>query len=452
MPPKSRPPAPKRKAVVRTHYESGPRGKVVKVKRRRTETAENTHPIPRQPSPSTSGTRSNTLPAPVLPNITHYYDFDDDAGAEIEISNEGIEHVAPSKTSPNLQLKNWLDNYVDSYVYALYAREAAPSAAQRSSYVSVVLTGTTPQVTATSRDYLDRSLLGRRLIGQPRPCMESRPRWHALYPNTDYAIASAIAALLVHGLLLIGLTYDIFCHWFAGFTDRALEFPTHIALPVELDILGGVPRFHIAGHIEKCRVRHSLNYKPFVGRIEGEGCERAWAFLNETAGSTLEKSPGARWDAINYTLDDWNFEKMITMATFLCSKFQDAKKMHKRQSIVFKELDSSLPPETTAEWRKESTEPCQENGRWTSPFFGKNDWDWGVKEALHKEQANKEARQSDTGNQKGVLKWISQAIELENALDKLRADAMELSAKSTPRQHNLINDRRKLYLTRVTTL
>ncbi|KAG9079887.1 hypothetical protein FRC06_007345, partial [Ceratobasidium sp. 370] len=271
------------------------------------------------------------------------------------------------------------------------------------------------------------------------------------FANTDYAIASAITALLVHGLLIVGVTYDIFCHWFPGLADRAVKFPTHIALPVDLDIVGGVPRFHIPGHIEKCRVRHSLNYKSFVGRIEGEGCERAWAFLNETAGSTSEKSPGARWDAINYILDDWNFEKMITMAAFLSSKFHDAKKMYERQSIIFKELDSSLPPETTAEWRNESTEPTQENGRWTSPFFGKNDWgvfmgradaseDWGVKEALQKEQADEEARHSGAGNQKGILK------------DKLRVDAIELNANSTPRQHNLINDRRKLCLTRVTTL
>lgn len=109
------------------------------------------------------------------------------------------------------------------------------------------------------------------------------------------------------------MTYDIWCHWIPKFKQRASNFPKHIALPDDLPLRGGIPKFHLQGHSEKCRVLHSLNYKPFVGRIEGEGCERAWAFLNETSGSTSEKSPGARWDAINYILGDWNFEKMIQM-------------------------------------------------------------------------------------------------------------------------------------------
>ncbi|KAF8594242.1 hypothetical protein BDV93DRAFT_459402, partial [Ceratobasidium sp. AG-I] len=66
-------------------------------------------------------------------------------------------------------------------------------------------------------------------------------------------------------------------------------------------------------HQQSCHDRFSLNYMQFVGRIEGEGCERAWAYLNETAGSTSEMSPGFRRDSINYLLFDWNFSKMIGM-------------------------------------------------------------------------------------------------------------------------------------------
>lgn len=95
--------------------------------------------------------------------------------------------------------------------------------------------------------------------------------------------------------------------------QRALSFPRHIALPETLELTGGIPKFHLQGHAEPCWVRHSLNNKRNVGRIEGEGCERGWAYLNETAGSTSEKSPGARWDSINYIVGDWNFEKMIRM-------------------------------------------------------------------------------------------------------------------------------------------
>ncbi|KAG9121158.1 hypothetical protein FRC07_003013, partial [Ceratobasidium sp. 392] len=89
----------------------------------------------------------------------------------------------------------------------------------------------------------------------------------------------------------------------------------------------------------------------------GEGCERAWAYLNETAGSTSEKSPGARWDSINYIVGDWNYEKMITMVLFIVGKFEEAKRMYAQQLGVFEELNESLPPITTGTWQKESIKP-----------------------------------------------------------------------------------------------
>lgn len=113
------------------------------------------------------------------------------------------------------------------------------------------------------------------------------------------------------------MTYDIWCHWITNFKTRAQAFPPHIALPEDLDLVGGIPKFHLQGHNQSCRARWSLNYMPHVGRMEGEGPERAWASLNETSGSTSEKSPGFRRDSINYQMNDWNFEKMVRMAECL---------------------------------------------------------------------------------------------------------------------------------------
>lgn len=113
--------------------------------------------------------------------------------------------------------------------------------------------------------------------------------------------------------LAFGMTYDIWCHWIVNFATRATKFPEHIALPPNFKLDGGIPKFHLQGHNRTCQIRWSLNNMPHVGRMEGEGPERAWAALNETSGSTSEKSPGFRWDSINYQLNDWNFEKMIRM-------------------------------------------------------------------------------------------------------------------------------------------
>ncbi|KAG8735321.1 hypothetical protein FRC10_010740 [Ceratobasidium sp. 414] len=257
--------------------------------------------------------------------------------------------------------------------------------------------------------------------------------------NVDYAIASAASAILVWGLTLLGLTYDIFCHWFPNFKDRVKALPPNLVFDMlATGLLGGIPRFHAAGHIESCRVRWSLNYLPYFGRIEGEGCECAWAYLNETAGSTSEKSPGARWDTINYIVADWNFEKNIMMTSFIVGKFNEAKRMYEQQLSVFTDLDKSLPLSTTVEWRQESTAPCKEGKVWTSPFFGKNNWDKSMHEVLQEEEDREvvdqweegdhlAANRLEEGNGDGtqprhikacddLVKWLTKAIELENTM------------------------------------
>ncbi|KAF8673579.1 hypothetical protein RHS04_07631 [Rhizoctonia solani] len=270
----------------------------------------------------------------------------------------------------------------------------------------------------------------------------------------DYAIASAIARLLKLGPLEFGMTYDIWCHWSPKFWERASKLPAHLALPSDLKLIGGVPKFHIQGHTEKCRVLHSLNYKLFVGRLEGEGCKRAWAFLNKTAGSTSKKSPGARWDSINYIILDWNFEKNITIAAFLIGKFCAALKSYHDQKAVFTKLDQSLPGKLTIQWRKESIEPYKDtNGRWTSPFFGSYDWGKSLQEVLQqeKEREAKEEQLADTETTKrGLTRWINKGIELENAMDKIRHEALNLKQEGTPRQQNLLNKRREQLSSRIT--
>ncbi|GAB1525785.1 hypothetical protein RhiTH_008951 [Rhizoctonia solani] len=269
----------------------------------------------------------------------------------------------------------------------------------------------------------------------------------------NYAIASTIVRLLKLGPLEFGMTYDIWCHWWPKFQERATKFPAHLALPSDLKLIGGVPKFHIQGHAEKCRVLHSLNYKPFVGRLEGEGCERAWAFLNKTAGSTSEKSPGARWDSINHIILDWNFEKNITIATFLVGKFRGALKSYHAQKSVFTELNKSLPGQLTIHWKNESIEPYKDiNGRWTSPFFGSNNWGQSLQQVLQQEterEAKEEQPVETETTKRGLTRWINKGIELENAMDKLRHDALHLKQEGMPRQQNLLNKRRERLLTRI---
>ncbi|KAG9095012.1 hypothetical protein FS749_011297 [Ceratobasidium sp. UAMH 11750] len=264
------------------------------------------------------------------------------------------------------------------------------------------------------------------------------------YPYADYAFASAYCWLSRHGKFPVGMTYDIWCHWIVNFLKRALNLPFDISLPDDWDLIGGIPKSHLIGHIVKCWIRYSLNNMRFVGRMEGEGVERAWAYLNETSGSTSEKCLGARWDAINLILNNWNFDKLIRMSSFLVGKYQDAVKMYIRQSAVFKELDESLPTNLTESWRSVSIEPIETSpGNWTSPFHTAEKTG-GKFHATIKEGRDKESPTSTDASQKvGVTKWLSLAIELEYSMELVRREIKKMGSDPTPRQHNLINDKRK---------
>ncbi|EUC54721.1 hypothetical protein RSOL_068660 [Rhizoctonia solani AG-3 Rhs1AP] len=274
-----------------------------------------------------------------------------------------------------------------------------------------------------------------------------------LFAYADYAFASVVLWLLRNGQLEFGMTYDIWCHWITKLSERLKNLPAELALPPDViaQLTGGVPKFHLQGHAKVCWVRFSLNNMSSVGRIEGEGAERAWAYLNETSGSTSEKSPGARWDSINLIVMDWNFEKEIRMPAFLIGKFIEAKKMCIQQLGVFEELHQSLPVTLTAEWEKISTEPIEyARGKWTSPFEETERPAPGFQETIQRERAKEE---EDTPNKKsgqsGVTKWISTAIEIEYSMELLKREAAKLGNNATPGQHNKINDKRKSLSDRV---
>ncbi|KAG9125707.1 hypothetical protein FRC07_006517 [Ceratobasidium sp. 392] len=617
--PQQNPPPPTRrpKAAVFTHFGSDTRGNVAKVKRKPTKKVTTAHPITSRTTAGPSLTHVNP-PKPEVAPIDHiFYNFDDAAREELGFGPEAPPVIPPSKNTPNLQLKDWSENQALAYLYAIYARDTAPSqpylsdrrwddasladlglvchlghegqqchlAGGESSvwvgdlhgfsklrvlycvhpnapskaiqllragifacsdtepqsgftlnllehftvfatlgktsgfrYYSVLqrLTSTGfPSTVAdryqelmhTQRKYAHVVSLKRAgalyksgrtsrtivCVACPRPGVNFDPKeilaeerpffryWFAFDGNMRNGLKNKKVDL--HDVSLTdGHMYFVkegpYKEWldskekedtkktFEEEKERAKNFPPHICLPSGLDLDGGVPRWHLAGHIEQCKVEHSLNYRSFVGRIEGEGCERAWAYLNETASSTSEKSPGARHDAINYIVNDWNFEKMVTIV----SKFQDAKKMYQRQLGTFSELNASLPKDCTDEWRKESIKPTPgQDGRLTSPFFGTQEWGKDLKDVLQSEQDREDREDQEDceehkhregtgdtisgGKRNRLAKWISKGIELENTMygrDKLRTDIADLKPDSTFRQNNSINDRRKLLYSRVT--
>lgn len=128
----------------------------------------------------------------------------------------------------------------------------------------------------------------------------------------DYVFCSSILNVRT----LVTVAYDIACQWYKNLWTRVSLLP-----PTLQPLLGPehinfkVGKLHLQGHEWKCQSAFSFNYSPGVGRTDGEGIERLWAFLRGIAASTKEMGPGGRQD----TLDDFcafsNWRKHVGIGT-----------------------------------------------------------------------------------------------------------------------------------------
>ncbi|CAE6527007.1 unnamed protein product [Rhizoctonia solani] len=259
----------------------------------------------------------------------------------------------------------------------------------------------------------------------------------------DYALASSYAHMSRLGSLTVGLTYDVWCHYQSNLWRRNQNLPSSIALPPQLDLVGAIPKWHLAGHDQACYVRWSLDNTQHVGRMEGEGPERVWAHLNEHSGSTSEQGPGARTDTLNNVAYEWNFEKMIRMHHHLPGKFLEARRMYEQQKAVHDDLAESLPADQVSEWAVMPLTPVQgPDGRWSSPLMDPV-WSDGRFKSIIDEESKKESSTARVPRrQLGAARWISDGIELEHSMRNLQDQVKGCGSSPTPRQAESINKAR----------
>ncbi|KAG9103409.1 hypothetical protein FRC07_009997 [Ceratobasidium sp. 392] len=259
----------------------------------------------------------------------------------------------------------------------------------------------------------------------------------------DYAFSAMYKYLRARGWLPIGMTYDIWCHWWVNFFRRAANLPPLYQLPDDLDLKGAVPKWHLLGHVRVCWVRWSLDHMQYVGRMEGEGCERVWAHFNEHSGSTSEQGPGQRTDSLNNIACDWNFSKAVEMHQSLPTRFRDAKKARDRQETDHVNLTGALPRKVILKWELESIEPKDENddGNWTSPFADPV-ITGGLQATIQEERESEVNAVRGAGKRSGAVRWLVDGIELEHSVQNLRDEEKALGPKPTPRQANAITSKR----------
>ena len=131
----------------------------------------------------------------------------------------------------------------------------------------------------------------------------------------DYIFVSAMLHHLVVNKLI---TYDIACQWSISLRERIAKFPEHlqVELPPEATVFG-IPKLHYHSHKSQGHAPFSLNYRLGAGRLDGEGIERRWWWIQPIANSTKGMGPGQRQGVLE---DQWgyaNWRKYVLLGACL---------------------------------------------------------------------------------------------------------------------------------------
>ncbi|KAJ7694498.1 hypothetical protein B0H16DRAFT_1485647 [Mycena metata] len=128
----------------------------------------------------------------------------------------------------------------------------------------------------------------------------------------------------------ITISYDIACQWKKNLADCMGRLPDHLQLDLDaIDIDTGLPVWHALAHEDLCARLNSLTYIRGVGRSDGEGVERLWAWLNGCSYHTKEMGLGNRADTL-----------IVAIAE------------RARQIAAFTEINKNIPSEKRAEWQE----------------------------------------------------------------------------------------------------
>lgn len=131
----------------------------------------------------------------------------------------------------------------------------------------------------------------------------------ARYCNMDFIFASSLCNT---SLKKVTVSYDIACQWSVKLENRLKLLPENLRSTVNnIDIEFAVPKLHINSHKSSCHTKFGLNYRPGVGRTDGEGVERRWSEANNASTSTKEMCEGHRHDVLDDVCNDSNYRKTI---------------------------------------------------------------------------------------------------------------------------------------------
>jgi len=128
----------------------------------------------------------------------------------------------------------------------------------------------------------------------------------------DYSLCTALKASNIGNLTNIILLYDVNCQYHVHFKRRIANAPT-LEVPDDKVFYWGIGEFHVTAHIPQCYVRHSPQFIPGAGHIDGEILETLWSTLNECFPGTQSSTLANRSETIDVQVQESNSQKALNI-------------------------------------------------------------------------------------------------------------------------------------------
>ncbi|KAG6895616.1 hypothetical protein C0992_000364, partial [Termitomyces sp. T32_za158] len=261
------------------------------------------------------------------------------------------------------------------------------------------------------------------------------------YVNMDYFFLSSISN---GNLLPLVISYDIACQWGKNLRKRCEIYPPNHFPDSDDRVRYLIPKFHLAAHRPECKVSFSFNFSLGVGRTDGEAPERGWAAINAIAASTKEMGPGSRRDTLDDHFGDYNWRKIITLASTFVQKVKEATEKRAEHVSAFEAFDNSLTLADTTQWTHE-VQAWEQDGTQPNPFAAKllkiTENAVRLELAQEEEASMLETLTDHIHDDVSPSRLIAQGLELEDHQRILRIDAQALGQHSTDLQRAKVIER-----------
>ncbi|KAK1215224.1 hypothetical protein PQX77_022175 [Marasmius sp. AFHP31] len=163
----------------------------------------------------------------------------------------------------------------------------------------------------------------------------------------------------VVGQLVVG--FDAMCSYCKKIPARWMKnHPEIVHLARQMRWV--IPVCHCRNHIASCEPLFLYVYKEGIGEFKAETAELAWDYLNAIGPAIRQMTLGAREDALNCHIGDWNWRKLVGIARQLFNEIIRLKDAHIKKRAYFSGLWAIYGSKAT-EWAKEDRSPKVDSRR-----------------------------------------------------------------------------------------